>query len=649
MTLFAGWSSWASAQQILWADRVIDFSSEQFSIEFAAKQALGKPDVLPAKGENPLAWSPRFAGKQEFITVGFENAMPIKQVAIAETANPGALYQAYAYDPAGEGFLLFEFPSGLKNTNGGMFTIFFPTTEYAVSALKLVYDGARVGGRINIDAIAISDSDFPVRAVPNIPPFLKRNLQVEKLGNQINSSASERKPMLSPNQKFLFFSRANHPLNTGGTDDPGDIWVSQYDDKTNTWSAARNAGYPLNNKGSNSVSSFSSQGESLIALLEKEYTNKSTKEGFSLSFEDNGKWSAPVTQQFVAHEELKGDFEISLSANRKILLIANQGQVSYGGKDLYASFLQPDGLWSDPLNLGPQVNTLNEESSPFLLPDGKTLYFSSNGRAGYGGQDIYESHRLDNTWTNWSEPQNLGPRINSTSDELDFSIPPKGSLAYFSRKEEGNADILSVRLPLFEYPPTKHYIVKGSFINQLTHEPVQAKISMQDSTYSMEGKRFEFNLKAGRAYEFLVEAEGFAQKVEVIEVAQMDSPMERIISLTPVNEEVHVFENITFFSNDSTINTESFADLEKIVRLMEEQPEIKIEILSHTDALGSDDENLKLSKARAAAIRTYLIAKGIAPSRLSTRWFGESRPVATNETEEGRRKNRRVEFRVVRQ
>ncbi len=644
LILMMGWPFWVTAQNTLWADRLIDFSSEQFSIEFSAKQVLGKPDVLPVKEESHLAWSPRTAGKQEFIAVGFEKAIPISQIAIAETVNPSALYRAYAYDQGGQEHLLFEFPSGLKNISGGMFTIFFPITGFPVSSIKLVYDGTRINDRINIDAIAISDSPLPVRAIPRIPPYLRRNLKVEKLGSQINSSASERKPILSPNQKILFFSRENHPQNTGGIDDAGDIWISEYDEKTGTWSPARNAGTPLNNKGNNSIGALSSYGENSIALLEREYTNKSTREGFSLSFEDKGKWSAPVAQRFVAHEELKGDFELGLSANKKILLIANQGQVSYGGKDLYVSFLQPDGYWSDPLNLGVQVNTLNEENSPFLLPDGKTLYFTSNGRAGYGGRDIYETHRLDNTWTNWSIPQNLGPQINSAHDEHDFFIPPAGSFAYFSREEKGNSDILSVKLPLFEYP-AETVTLTGVLLNQITHEPVEARISMSDSVFFVKGKNFLLKLIPGKAYPLAIEAEGFVRKTEIVNVGK---DMEYTILLTPVKEEIHTFENITFASNDSTINEGSFNDLEKIIQLMDSQPEINMEISSHTDALGTEEENMMLSRARAAAIRHYLIEKGISPSRLTIQWFGESRPVASNETDEGRRKNRRVEFRVIR-
>ena len=638
------WPFLAPAQNTLWADRVIDFSTELFSIEFSARQVLGKPDVLPVKEESPLAWSPRTSGKQEFITVGFERALPVSQVAIAETFNPGALYRAYAYDPAGEEHLLFEFPTGLKNTNGGMFTIFFPLTEFPVASVKLVYDGTRVAGRINIDAIAVSDSPFPIRAIPDIPTFLRRNLQVEKLGNQINSGAGERKPLMSPDQKILYFTRANHPQNTGGEDDEGDIWISEYDDKTGTWSAARNAGTPLNNKGDNSIGALTPYGENTIALVERAYAGKGTKEGFSLSMQDKGKWSAPVAQRFVAHEELKGDFELGLSANRKILLIANQGQVSYGGKDLYVSFLQPDGYWSDPLNLGPQVNTLNEENSPYLLPDGVTLYFSSNGRAGYGGGDIYETHRLDNTWTNWSTPQNLGAQINSPHNEHDFYIPTGGTFAYFSREEEGNADIFSVRLPLFEYPAAT-VTLTGIVLNQVTHDSVEARITMADSTFVVRARSFTLKLLPEKAYPLTIEARGFITRQEVITLSEDN---EHILLLTPEKEEIHTFENITFASNDSTIHEGSFGDLEKVISLMQSQPEIKIEIASHTDALGTEEDNMNLSRGRATAIRNYLITKGIDPSRLTTRWYGERRPVATNDTEEGRRKNRRVEFRVIR-
>lgn len=646
VVVLVGFTKLVTAQTTLWADTVIGFSSEYFSIEFSAQQVLGKPDALPVQGESPLAWSPRSVGQEEFIEVGFEKAIIIRQVAIAETANPGALYRAIAYTAKGEEYLLIEFPNGLRNTKGGMFTIFFPPTPNPVASIKLVYDGTRVEGRINIDAIAISDAELPVKALPLIVPQLVEQLQVEPLGNQFNTNSNETKPVLTPDRKRIYFSRDNDVHNLGGESDPDDIWYSEYDEATQRWSEPHNAEAPLNNAGSNFIASFSVQAGSLIAVLGNSYSKNKTKPGFALSFEKNGAWSTPVAQDFVTHGALNDHFDLSLHHHRKILMIANQGQVSFGGKDLYVSFLQPDGYWSDPLNLGEQINTLTEEASPYLLPDGKTLYFSSNGRAGFGGKDIYVTQRLDNTWTNWSEPQNMGSLINTRFDEYDFSIPHESEYAYFSRSDSVQSDLFSVKLPLFE---NQLFVVHYNFADAGTSKAVRTVVRMKDASLLMTGETFKLTIEPEQSHTLLLEAPGYEPKEEFVQWQQGLKEISKTIYLQPLREEIQTFENITFASNDSTISEGSYPDLLKIVQMMQDQERIKIEISSHTDAIGDEEKNLLLSKSRAAAIRSYLISKGIAPDRLTIQWFGESRPVASNETAEGRRKNRRVEIKIMRQ
>lgn len=640
------------AQSIQWASKILDFSSELFSIEFSAEQSLGIPSVLPIIGENPGAWAPNNIGKKEFLKVGFDKPMKIKQVAIAETYNSGALSKVFAYTDSFDEYLLFEFHGELRFTKGGLFNIYFDETTYLVSALKLVYDGSKVKGRINIDAIAISNSIIPISFGVSVKSDIRSDITVEKLGANINSEANEIKPILSPDGKFLFFSRQYHPGNVGGEEDPGDIWVSEYNEQRQDWSIARNLGTSLNNRGQNFINSFSPNGNGMIAVLGGKYGKSSKLQpGVSLSNNFDGNWSKPATLDFVTQSDLKGNFDLNLSADRKMLLIANHGEVTYGDKDLYVSFLQKNGTWSEPINLGPNVNTINEESSPFLAPDGETLFFSSRGFAGYGGSDIYVTHRLDNTWTNWSEPENIGPVINSDMDETSFNIPSKGGYAYFSRYDsKGNADIFLVKQPLFE-TPVQLTTFKGSFFDQETQKAIVAKITSENQTYFAEGKEFLINLPSGNEYQFTIEAKGYRSQTETLNLATVKTAgrIVREIFLEKIKEEILTFENITFISNDTILHDESFEDLNKIVALIESQPEISMEISSHTDNIGSEENNKKLSKARAEVIFRYFVNHGISPDRLVIQWFGESRPIASNDTEDGRKKNRRVEFKIIRE
>ncbi|MEE9215202.1 MAG: OmpA family protein, partial [Thermodesulfobacteriota bacterium] len=192
---------------------------------------------------------------------------------------------------------------------------------------------------------------------------------------------------------------------------------------------------------------------------------------------------------------------------------------------------------------------------------------------------------------------------------------------------------------------------KGSFFDQETQKAIVAKITSENQTYFAEGKEFLINLPSGNEYQFTIEAKGYRSQTETLNLATVktEGRIVRDIFLEKIKEEILTFENITFISNDTILHDESFEDLNKIVALIESQPEISMEISSHTDNIGSEENNKKLSKARAEVIFRYFVNHGISPDRLVIQWFGESRPIASNDTEDGRKKNRRVEFKIIRE
>lgn len=638
------------AQPTYWAETVLDYSSEYFSIEFSAQQCLGEPNVLLSSDMHPSAWVSRNKGQKEFLKVAFEKPLRIRQIAIVEPYKPGTLYRVYAYDVSGKEHLLIELPEGLSNRDGGLFNIFFDQTEFLVTSLKLVFDGAKTNDRVSVDAIAISDSEKPIRFETKLKQDMRFDIVVERLSETINSSVNEVKPLLSPDGKFLFFSRQNHADNTGNESDAGDIWVSEYNEDAENWSIARNAGSTLNNDGNNFIDGLMANGEGMIAVLGNRYTKRGKqKTGVSLSLNMTGIWSEPVSMDFVNDTGFKEGFDLHLSVNRKILLIANHSLATLGNKDLYVAFLQKTGKWSDPIHLGNQINTVGEECAPYLMPDNKTLYFSSDGFAGYGKKDIYVTQRLDNTWRNWSPPENLGSTINTHNDEAYFTSPTKGEYAYLSRVDSNsNADIYRVKLPLYT-TPVKKMVFKGGFYDRQTNNSIAAKIYFDKGDLKSFGQTFEFMLQPGENYEFNIEADQYENQIEIVSLSEnsRQESIDRKIFLVRIVEEVLIFNQITFASNKATLNQNSFQDLDKIVAMMKERPDINLEISSHTDNIGSAENNMTLSEARARTILQYLTDSSIAVERLTIKWHGESHPIATNETEEGRKTNRRVEFRVI--
>jgi OOP family OmpA-OmpF porin len=653
-------------QTVQWASTVVEFSSELTPIQYSAQQAIGKPNVLPAGGQNPNAWTPEKPRRQEFLKVGFTTAMQIRQVAIAESYNPGALFKVFAYDEAGTEHLLHSLNPGPVPQKGRMLNVMVERTPYKVSAVKLVFDGEAVTDYFSIDAVAIADASIPI--VPQIPTpeLLSKGLVTEALDKNVNSDHTEYNPLLSPDGKTMYFSRKNHPENIGGVNDKEDIWYSELGADGN-WSLAKNMGPQFNNPGPNFVNAVTAtpDGQTSLVLGNKYLPNGKMVSGVSVSNHINGVWTPPqpvVIDNDYNYNEKANYF---LANTRKTLLLSVEREETRGGRDLYVSFQKEDNSWSEPLNLGEVVNTANDESAPFLAADDKTLYYSSNGFSGYGGADVYMSQRLDDTWTNWSEPQNMGPDINSTEDDLFFNIPSSGEYAYFSRSVgEANADIFRVKLPIFKNPDPV-VVVKGKLIDAKTGKPIGAKIIYErlpdgkeiGIAYSNpETGEYEITLPGGQNYGVRAEAEGHLSSNQNLDLTAYtkDSKLEApVITLAPI--EVATIEpsatitlnNIFFDFDKAVLKPASFPELNRIVTLMKERPTMTVEVAGHTDATGPEAYNMGLSERRAKAVSSYLVKQGIAADRISTVFHGETKPIETNDSREGRTKNRRVEFKIV--
>jgi outer membrane protein OmpA-like peptidoglycan-associated protein len=657
----------ANSQVVQWGSKVIDFSSELTPVQYAAKQILGKPNVLPAGGQNPNAWTPDKPKRKEFIKIGYDNHIQIQQIAIAESHNPSGLFNLYLYDEQDNEYLVHTFNPMSIPLKGRMLNVFVEKTPYKVAAIKLEFDGGALPDYFSIDAVAISDSQYPIIADISIPELLSKGLIVERLDESVNSEFSELNPLLSPDGKTLYFSRRNHPENIGGVKDKEDIWYSELNED-GTWSLAQNMGPKFNNENPNFINAVSAtpDGKSVIILLGNKY-QKDGKMSAGVSVSDNlsGTWSAPKPL------EIENDYNFNEKANyfmantRTALLMSVEREDSRGDRDLYVSFQKNDSLWSSPLNLGDMLNTAGEESAPFLASDNKTLYFSSNGFSGYGGSDVYMTKRLDDTWTNWSEPENMGPDINTELNDLFFNIPSTSDYAYYSREVAvDNADVYRVKLPVF-MSPEPIVIVRGKLIDAKTGEPISAKIiyeKLPDGTEvgvtrsDPETGEYEIHLPGGQLYGVRAEADGHIsenQNLDLKDVKQDGVTKNQDMRLEPI--EVAKIEpdatinlnNIFFDFDQATLKSESFPELNRIVTLMNDKPTLEVEISGHADATGPEAYNLGLSERRAKSVVRYLTDKGVAKDRVKVTFFGETKPVESNETKEGRRKNRRVEFKIL--
>lgn len=655
------------SQKLQWASKVIDFSSELTPVQYAAKQALGKPNVLPSGGQSPNAWAPDRPKRKEFLKLGFDTPMNIRQIAIAESHNPSAIFKVYAYDEAGKEYLINTLNPMVVPLKGRMLNIFMEQTPYKVIAVKIEFDGAAIPDYYGIDAVAISDSNYPIIADIPTMQMLASGILIEALDEKVNSEYSEYNPLLSPDGKTLYFSRKNHPENMGGINDKEDIWFSELD-SAGRWQLAKNMGPQFNNAGPNFINSIQAvtpDGKSAVMLLGNRYLpNGKMAAGVSISSNVSGSWSDPVPLVIANDYNYNEKANYFLTNNRRTLLMSVERDDTHGDRDLYVSFMLPDSTWTEPRNLGDVVNTAAEESAPFLASDDKTLYFSSKGFSGYGGSDIYVSRRLDDTWTKWSDPENLGPTINSPLEDLFFNIPVASEYAYYSRGvSETNTDIFRVKLPIVK-SPDPWVTVKGKIVDNKTGEPVSAKVIYERLPDGKElgiaqsdpaTGEYEIRLPAGSNYSVRAEANGRMSESQNLDLTNVDT--DKVINnknfeLAPIQvaeikpNETITLNNVFFDFDKATLKAESYPELNRVVKLLQDTPAMEVIIAGHTDSIGSEEYNLKLSKRRSKAVADYIISKGIASNRIQSVFFGEQKPIDTNDTPEGRSKNRRVEFKI---
>jgi outer membrane protein OmpA-like peptidoglycan-associated protein len=439
-----------------WASTIVRYSSQpsKFSepkekSEFcSAKQALGAPNAVSGFSISQYSWSPETANsnRDEFLHVEFGIPMKVRQFAIVESLNPGAIRRVDLIDTRGKFHKVYE-ASSLRPAYTPMrvFSKKIPVTDYKVVGLKVYLKTSAIKGFNQIDAIAISNNNDQIKSKVNTLVYSEGVDRAENLGTLVNSKYSERVPIISPDGNLLYFTRKFHPENLG-EENKDDIWVARKNYSDDKWEGTRNIGQPLNNKRHNFVIAVSPDNERLY--LSSSYKG-SPKDGVSVARRRGNSWSTPVNLNIenMYNKSPYAGYHVSMDGN--IILMAVKRDDSKGDRDIYVSFKQRGNKWSEPKNLGKIINTVGMENSVFLAADNRTIYFSSNGFAGYGGLDMYMSRRLDDSWENWSEPQNLGRDINTPGNDYNYTIPASGDYAYFSSDfmSNGQSDLFRIQLP----------------------------------------------------------------------------------------------------------------------------------------------------------------------------------------------------------
>ena len=464
----------------------------------------------------------------------------------------------------------------------------------------------------------------------------------ENLGPNINTTYNESKPIISPDGKILFFARQNYPDNFKGDKDPQDIYYSIFTD--GAWSRAVNIGFPLNDKYPNGVNSVSTDGNSVL-IINAYNPDGSVSPGASISRKSGTSWSYP---QKVSIENFynNNDFVDYYEANNgKHLLMAIEREDGMGDQDLYVSVKIDDYHWSEPINLGPDVNTSEAEFSPFLAADDKTLFFASMGFKGEGSSDIFYTKRLDETWTSWSQPVNLGPEVNSDEFEGYYSIPASGNFAYFVSTKDaisGSKDIYRVTLP-YKFRPDPVLLISGTVYNEKTKGPLQAEIAFLDLPERKEIERavsspsrgdYKMVLPREHIYEYLAVKDGYIGVVQYKDMSDVKEyvEIESDLALVPieVGQKVNI-HNIFFKENISSFGQDAYLELDRFTRILKENPGLKVEIGGHCTPLQLATENLVLSEERAQSVINYFINQGIHPGRFVAVGYGNTVPFKATE------------------
>jgi len=468
----------------------------------------------------------------------------------------------------------------------------------------------------------------------------------------INSYDDEYFPSLTVDGKSLVFTRQERDSLGKGRPGQEDLYESLYTDST--FSEARIFPQPITTPGNEGTQSVRQDGRLMFFTACKRPDSKGGCDIY-VSRKQDGFWDIPVNVDYPINSRYWESTPF-LTLDGRSLFFSSTRPGGFGGMDIWVSQWSPDGGWSEPVNAGPSINTSRDELAPYVHGDGKSIYFSSSGWVGMGGQDLFVAVKKGKKWT---KPVNLGYPVNSNKEEMGISFHFQNNLALFSsnRDSASGRDILKFYLP-DSLAPKQLAMVSGEVLNARSKKPISAIVLVQNQEGELISRvesdpgtgKYMIGLPVDEDHRFVVNRQGFLFYSAYLPSDSLHpgKSFDWDILLEPLTLGSKVVLRNVFFDTDSfTIKKESFPELLELVDLLSSSSQTNIEIGGHTDNTGDYNYNLNLSKARAESVRKFLVSQGVDPVRLTAAGYGPDEPIAENDTEQGRADNRRTEIKIT--
>ena len=488
-------------------------------------------------------------------------------------------------------------------------------------------------------------------------------IKVENLGGKVNSKYGEISPRISSDGNTLYFFSSDRPGGRGGED----VWMSSRN-ANGEWQQPTLMPSPISTTTNEAPEIISNDGNMMI--LFGNYDGSFGGGDLFYSYNQGNRWTTPCNMGGgINSSYFEADITISPDG-KTALFTSEENRVGRGNADYFDIYITHliNGSWTSPKKLPSNINLPNtDQRGAFLSSDGRTLYFSSRGHASLGGYDLFVTRRIGDGWDNWTTPENMGKEVNTVLNDLYITVPSSGSSLYFSRNTTGNnndgygaSDMFSLEIPQ-EFRPEPVVNVTGIITNQ-DDAPIKATLFWSDLdtgeqlgyiTSDSEDGEYIVTLPYGKRYLITVNQKGFLFQTQVLDLTSNNNTeiesgeIEKNIQLSEATEGARiVLRNIYFDTGSANLRDESQQELDRLYDIMEKSG-LVIEIGGHTDNVGREETNESLSQARAESVMNYVINRGIDAERIQAKGYGESEPIATNDTEEGRQENRRVEIKVL--
>lgn len=482
---------------------------------------------------------------------------------------------------------------------------------------------------------------------------LVANFDPHPLPKEVNVFPMQYFPVVTVDGKSIIYTRRN-----GITMAYDEDLVIARKNSDGTWQAPESLSPNINSSFNEGTCTISADGRRLI------FTSCLGRKGYGscdlfITEKEGDEWSEPRN----LGNKVNGpewDSQPALSPDGRTLFFVSNRKGGVGNRDIWMSTLDADDQWTEAVNMGSAINTAAEDVSPFIHPNNRTLYFASNGRTGFGGYDIYYTER---TSEGWSEPENFGAPVNTGEDQVSLFITADGQKGYYSLEDQSNPEVKSV-IYEFDIPAELQVSSRASYVfgrvtDAETGEVIEADIELYDLETDEQVGLVRSDPVTGEYLIVLAEGSQYALYVSqknylftslsfTYEKDENLEPVRKDISLTPIRAGSKTTLNNIFFETDKyELQERSRTELNKVVRFMVKNPDIRIEISGHTDDVGADDYNLTLSERRAKAVFDYLTQNGVEANRMEFRGFGEKRPAVPNSSDKNRSQNRRIEFEII--